>query len=57
MRAAESCAYLDSGKRVTTSRNASKASREAFGSRSLMSLPLSKAKNPCSSLKFTSPFR
>src|SRR5207249_8160181 len=56
MRAAESSAYLDSGKRVTTSLNASNASREAFGSRSVMSGVVRNASGPpCSSLKLIRP--
>ena len=57
MRAAESSAYFDCGKRVTTSRNASKASRVALGSRSVMSGVVIQVMKPVSSLKLIRPFR
>ena len=57
MRSAASAAYLESGKRVTTSLKAANDSRVDFGSRSLMSGVARCDSMPCWSLKLISPFR
>ena len=57
MRAPESGAYFESGKRVTSSLNASNASRDAFGSRSVMSGVVTLARKPDSVVEVDQPLQ